>query len=152
MPSALAAPRNVRRRWLQQARVRCSQEESKQFQLNLKGAVRVNQSVGFCHNDLQYGNIMIYEETGQVTLIDYEYASFNPVVANHFSEMAADYHTSAPHVLEFTKYPGACENIKDNELLCLGYIRFTSFLDRLTPLICSGMKDNISCSAYVLLQ
>jgi choline/ethanolamine kinase len=29
----------------------------------------VDQRVGFCHNDLQYGNIMIYEETRQVTLI-----------------------------------------------------------------------------------
>jgi len=29
----------------------------------------INQSIGFCHNDLQYGNIMIYEETRQVTLI-----------------------------------------------------------------------------------
>jgi thiamine kinase-like enzyme len=29
----------------------------------------VDQTVGFCHNDLQYGNIMIYEETRQVTLI-----------------------------------------------------------------------------------
>jgi len=51
---------------------------------------------------------MIYEETRQVTLIDYEYASFNPIafdIANHFCEMAADYHTSTPHVLDFAKYP-----------------------------------------------
>ncbi|CAD6237962.1 unnamed protein product [Miscanthus lutarioriparius] len=69
----------------------------------------VEQSVGFCHNDLQYGNIMIYEETRQVTLIDYEYASFNPIafdIANHFCEMAADYHTATPHMLDFSKYPG----------------------------------------------
>ncbi|XP_066335329.1 probable choline kinase 2 [Miscanthus floridulus] len=68
----------------------------------------VEQSVGFCHNDLQYGNIMIYEETRQVTLIDYEYASFNPIafdIANHFCEMAADYHTATPHMLDFSKYP-----------------------------------------------
>ncbi|PVH39429.1 hypothetical protein PAHAL_5G499600 [Panicum hallii] len=106
-----------RLRWLEQARVRCSEEESKQFQLNKlgdeialleKALSGVIQSVGFCHNDLQYGNIMIYEETRQVTLIDYEYASFNPVafdIANHFCEMAADYHTSTPHVLDFAKYP-----------------------------------------------
>lgn len=25
--------------------------------------------IGFCHNDLQYGNIMIDEETRQVTII-----------------------------------------------------------------------------------
>lgn len=66
------------RRWLEEARGRCSEEESNQFQLNKLGdeiAVLektlsgVEQSVGFCHNDLQYGNIMIYEETRQVTLI-----------------------------------------------------------------------------------
>ena len=66
------------RRWLEQARVRCSEEESKQFQLNKlgdeitlleKAMSGVNQSVGFSRNDLQYGNIMIYEETRQVTLI-----------------------------------------------------------------------------------
>nr|CAB3471954.1 unnamed protein product [Digitaria exilis] len=104
-------------RWLEEARGRCSEEESRQFQLNEledeiaaleKALSGVDQSVGFCHNDLQYGNIMIYEETRQVTLIDYEYASFNPVafdIANHFCEMAADYHTATPHVLDFTKYP-----------------------------------------------
>lgn len=105
------------KRWLGEARDRCSQEESNQFQLNKLGdeisvlektLSGLQQSVGFCHNDLQYGNIMIYEETRQVTLIDYEYASFNPVafdIANHFCEMAADYHTATPHVLDFTKYP-----------------------------------------------
>ncbi|RLN36079.1 hypothetical protein C2845_PM03G30400 [Panicum miliaceum] len=58
--------------------------------------------------DAMYGNIMIYEETRQVTLIDYEYTSFNPVafdIANHFSEMSTDYHTSTPHVPDFAKYP-----------------------------------------------
>jgi choline/ethanolamine kinase len=40
---------------------------------------------------------------------DYEYASYNPVaydIANHFTEMAANYHTETPHVLDFSKYPG----------------------------------------------
>ncbi|XP_021310974.1 probable choline kinase 2 isoform X2 [Sorghum bicolor] len=106
------------RRWLEEARGRCSEQEFNQFQLDKLGdeiAVLektlsgVEQSVGFCHNDLQYGNIMIDEETRQVTLIDYEYASFNPIafdIANHFCEMAADYHTATPHELDFTKYPG----------------------------------------------
>lgn len=46
-----------------------------------------NQHVGFCHNDIQYGNIMIEEETWSITIIDYEYASYNPVAfdtVNHF--------------------------------------------------------------------
>lgn len=44
-----------------------------------------------------------------VCLQDYEYASFNPVaydIANHFCEMAADYHSEKPHVLDYSKYPG----------------------------------------------
>lgn len=40
---------------------------------------------------------------------DYEYASYNPVafdIANHFCEMAANYHTEEPHILDYNKYPG----------------------------------------------
>ncbi|KAF9682784.1 hypothetical protein SADUNF_Sadunf05G0144400 [Salix dunnii] len=65
--------------------------------------------IGFCHNDLQYGNIMLDEETRSITLIDYEYASFNPVaydLANHFCEMVANYHSETPHILDYSKYPG----------------------------------------------
>ncbi|CAD6333070.1 unnamed protein product [Miscanthus lutarioriparius] len=43
---------------------------------------------------------------------DYEYASFNPVaydMANHFCEMAADYHSEKPHVLDYNKYPDTDE-------------------------------------------
>ncbi|XBI25568.1 hypothetical protein VPH35_050475 [Triticum aestivum] len=106
------------RRWLEEARSRCSTEEARELRLETLGdeiaelenvLSGVDQRVVFCHNDLQYGNIMIYEETRQVTLIDYEYASFNPVafdIANHFCEMAADYHSDTPHVMDFTKYPG----------------------------------------------
>ncbi|VAH09801.1 unnamed protein product [Triticum turgidum subsp. durum] len=71
-----------------------------------------DQCIGFCHNDLQYGNIMIDEETKALTIIDYEYASFNPIafdIANHFCEMAADYHSEEPHVLDYTKYPDVDE-------------------------------------------
>ncbi|XP_022631829.1 probable choline kinase 2 isoform X2 [Vigna radiata var. radiata] len=67
------------------------------------------QEIGFCHNDLQYGNIMMDEDTRAITLIDYEYASYNPVaydLANHFCEMVANYHSDQPHVLDYTKYPG----------------------------------------------
>jgi thiamine kinase-like enzyme len=44
-----------------------------------------------------------------ILLQDYEYASFNPVaydIANHFCEMAADYHSPEPHILDYRKYPG----------------------------------------------
>ncbi|XP_068652277.1 probable choline kinase 2 isoform X2 [Aristolochia californica] len=103
--------------WLKVAQQLCSLEEAKQFQLDTmeeeidtleKELSHDNQTIGFCHNDLQYGNIMIDEETRTVTIIDYEYATFNPVaydIANHFCEMAADYHTETPHILDFSKYP-----------------------------------------------
>lgn len=66
------------RRWLEEARGRCSAEEAKEFRLETLGneiteledaLSGFDQRVVFCHNDLQYGNIMIYEETRQVTLI-----------------------------------------------------------------------------------
>lgn len=43
-----------------------------------------------------------------IRLIDYEYAGVNPValdIANHWCEYAADYHTEAPHVLDYIKFP-----------------------------------------------
>ncbi|KAG9456862.1 hypothetical protein H6P81_001370 [Aristolochia fimbriata] len=105
------------RSWLETAQEVCFPEEAKQFQLEImaeeidnleKKLSHDNQPIGFCHNDLQYGNIMIEEETKAVTIIDYEYATFNPVaydLANHFCEMAADYHSDTPHILDFNKYP-----------------------------------------------
>ncbi|PKA64500.1 choline/ethanolamine kinase [Apostasia shenzhenica] len=105
------------RNWLKGAQSFCSSEEAKEFQLetledeisalenSLSGG---DQRIGFCHNDLQYGNIMMDEKTRQITIIDYEYASFNPVaydIANHFCEMAANYHTDTPHVLDYSQYP-----------------------------------------------
>ncbi|KAL5707185.1 hypothetical protein ACHQM5_025267 [Ranunculus cassubicifolius] len=62
--------------------------------------------------DLQYGNIMIEEETRLLTIIDYEYAGYNPVafdLANHFCEMAADYHSETPHIMDYDKYPDSEE-------------------------------------------
>ncbi|KAJ4794815.1 Choline kinase family protein [Rhynchospora pubera] len=106
------------RSWAKEALNLCSAEEVKEFSLEkmeeeinmLEKALSSDcRRIGFCHNDLQYGNIMIDEETRQVTIIDYEYASFNPIafdIANHFCEMAANYHTDTPHILDFSKYPG----------------------------------------------
>lgn len=49
------------------------------------------------------------DDSPLLLLQDYEYASFNPVaydIANHFCEMAADYHSAEPHILDYNKYPG----------------------------------------------
>jgi len=66
------------RNWLKAAQSLCSSEEAKEFRLDtieeeinslenlLSGE---GQTIGFCHNDLQYGNIMIEEETKQITII-----------------------------------------------------------------------------------
>ncbi|KDP40567.1 hypothetical protein JCGZ_24566 [Jatropha curcas] len=118
----MPGPKNVRlwvrlRNWLKTARSVCSSEEAKSIRLDaveeeismLEKEFSGDQRIGFCHNDLQYGNIMIDEETRAITLIDYEYASYNPVafdIANHFCEMASNYHTDTPHIVDYNKYPG----------------------------------------------
>ncbi|KAK7391210.1 hypothetical protein VNO78_19622 [Psophocarpus tetragonolobus] len=105
------------RKWLGQAKSLCSPKDTKYFGLdNLDEEINIlekklsegYQEIGFCHNDLQYGNIMMDEETRLITIIDYEYASYNPIaydLANHFCEMVADYHSDTPHVLDYNKYP-----------------------------------------------
>ncbi|XP_057812206.1 probable choline kinase 2 [Salvia miltiorrhiza] len=104
------------RKWVKEANRVSSPQEAKKFRLDVLEAeisaleknLSSNDCIGFCHNDLQYGNIMMDEETRSITIIDYEYASYNPVsfdIANHFCEMAADYHTETPHVLDYSKYP-----------------------------------------------
>ncbi|XP_020965484.1 probable choline kinase 2 isoform X3 [Arachis ipaensis] len=108
---------DVLRKWLVEARKLASPEEVKMFHLDAmdneislleERLSTTHQKIGFCHNDLQYGNIMIDEETKSLTLIDYEYASYNPIaydIANHFCEMAANYHTETPHILNYKNYP-----------------------------------------------
>lgn len=70
----------------------------------------------FAHNDTQYGNILKLTsplrhdapEHHQIVVVDFEYASPNPVafdIANHFNEWTADYHSSTPHLLDPSWYP-----------------------------------------------
>ncbi|EFJ23622.1 hypothetical protein SELMODRAFT_103062 [Selaginella moellendorffii] len=106
------------RDWLQKAEKLCSPQSMQEFHMKrLESEIREAERtipepgdvIGFCHNDLQYGNIMHNDATDALTIIDYEYASYNPVafdIANHFCEMAADYHTESPHRLDYAKYPG----------------------------------------------
>lgn len=58
---------------------------------SLQAAIPPSAPTAFCHNDLLAGNIMLDEETGQVTLIDFEYGGKNFRgfdIANHFNEWA----------------------------------------------------------------
>lgn len=66
------------RHWLNEAKSLCSFEIAEEFRLDTleeeillleKELSRVDQQVAFCHNDLQYGNIMMNEETRSITLI-----------------------------------------------------------------------------------
>lgn len=105
------------RNWLSEAKRLCSPSKVEEFCLEIldeeidllqRELSKHSQPVGFCHNDLQYGNIMMDEDTSSITLIDYEYASYNPIaydIANHFCEMTADYHSETPHILDYTSYP-----------------------------------------------
>lgn len=56
----------------------CSTEEAAEFELSKIGeeinileneVSNDDQKIGFCHNDLQYGNIMMDEETKALTII-----------------------------------------------------------------------------------
>ncbi|KAL4459006.1 hypothetical protein ABPG75_013871 [Micractinium tetrahymenae] len=92
-------------------------------ELEAQIAARFPSWVGFCHNDLQYGNMLLFGAGGscssgnaggpsavdgqaaaavalgtavEVKLIDYEYSTLNDVafdVANHFCEWAYNYHS-----------------------------------------------------------
>ncbi|KAI4375177.1 hypothetical protein MLD38_013081 [Melastoma candidum] len=125
----IPGPRNVQlwdrmRSWLKEARALCSDRDTKDFGLHKleeeislleKALSREDEAIGFCHNDLQYGNIMMDEETRSITLIDYEYSSYNPIaydLANHFCEMAANYHSDTPHVLDHGLYPDYEERVR----------------------------------------
>ncbi|PPD98457.1 hypothetical protein GOBAR_DD04497 [Gossypium barbadense] len=99
----MPGPKNVLlwerlRTWLSQAKRFCSPSTAKEFGLDgleeeisilEKELTQGYQEIGFCHNDLQYGNIMMDEETRVITLIsnrvwanmygvEIPYSSFHP--------------------------------------------------------------------------
>lgn len=66
------------RKWLNEARRVSSPKEAKEFRLDdleaeisalEKNLCSNGQRIGFCHNDLQYGNIMMDEVTRSITII-----------------------------------------------------------------------------------
>ncbi|KAE8666604.1 putative choline kinase 1 [Hibiscus syriacus] len=107
------------RTWLSQAKKLCSPEAAKEFGLDaLRDEISIlekelsqgDQEIGFCHNDLQYALSVLVATIA--FFLDYEYASYNPVaydLANHFCEMAANYHSETPHILDYTIYPDSEE-------------------------------------------
>ncbi|OQR88381.1 choline/ethanolamine kinase, partial [Thraustotheca clavata] len=75
----------------------------------------------FCHNDLQYGNIMLSSKTNDVVFIDFEYSHYNPRgydLGNHFSEWCYDYHGETPEFGDFTKYP----SVEEQRAFCRAYL------------------------------
>ncbi|KAI8546020.1 hypothetical protein RHMOL_Rhmol07G0083200 [Rhododendron molle] len=106
------------RKWLNTAKSMCPSEEAEAFRLDAldeeisaleKTLSQDNQLIGFCHNDLQTTSIQSYNT------VAYD-------IANHFCEMAADYHTETPHILDYTKYPGLeeCQRFLRIYLSCSG--------------------------------
>lgn len=66
------------RTWLKEAKNLASPIEMDEYRLEVmedeinlleERLTRGDQEIGFCHNDLQYGNVMIDEETNAITII-----------------------------------------------------------------------------------
>ncbi|KAJ2156954.1 hypothetical protein GGF46_004848 [Coemansia sp. RSA 552] len=96
----------------------------------LRGLVEASGSpVVFTHNDLQYGNILRLEATGELIVIDFEYAGYSYRgfdVANHFCEWMADYHHDThPHLLDESRYPSRIQR----QGFLRTYVKAKAFLD-----------------------
>ncbi|KAJ1672184.1 hypothetical protein GGF38_000225 [Coemansia sp. RSA 25] len=88
-----------------------------------------NSPVVFAHDDLQYGNILRLEKTGELVVVDFEYAGYNYRgfdIANHFCEWMADYHHAEhPHVLVEDAYP----TLEQRKGFLRTYVKAKAFLD-----------------------
>ncbi|KAL5598949.1 uncharacterized protein BROUX77_005982 [Berkeleyomyces rouxiae] len=90
---------------------------------------RLQESLVFCHNDTQYGNILRIEPDNQkspllqpankhkqLAVIDFEYAAANVPgldIANHFTEWAYNYHDlTAPYKCNTEVYPTREEQLR----------------------------------------
>ncbi|KAJ2079498.1 hypothetical protein H4R24_003731 [Coemansia sp. RSA 988] len=101
-----------------------------QAAVKLRTLVEASESpVVFAHDDLQYGNILRLKDTGELVVVDFEYAGYNYRgfdIANHFCEWMADYyHPDHPHLLNENVYP----TFSEREGFLRTYIKAKSFLD-----------------------
>lgn len=85
----------------------------------------------FCHNDVQYGNLLRVhgDEHHSLAVIDFEYAGPNPRafdIANHFCEWMADYHKSPSHKLDPAFYP----SLKETNNFLEEYIYYGKIINR----------------------
>ncbi|RCH78909.1 hypothetical protein CU098_006445, partial [Rhizopus stolonifer] len=75
----------------------------------------LNSPIVFAHNDTQYGNVLRLAKTGELVVVDFEYAGYNPRgfdLANHFCEWMYDYHSDEPASMQFDKFPTYEEQIR----------------------------------------
>ncbi|KAJ2129619.1 hypothetical protein GGF48_002357 [Coemansia sp. RSA 921] len=90
---------------------------------------RVHSPIVFAHADLQYGNILRLKQTGELVVVDFEYAGYNYRgfdIANHFCEWMADYHRSSnPHLLDPSSYPTQ----EQQRGFLRTYVKSNAFLD-----------------------
>ncbi|KAG2223531.1 hypothetical protein INT45_000851 [Circinella minor] len=69
----------------------------------------------FAHNDTQYGNVLQLEKTGELVVVDFEYAGYNPRgfdIANHFCEWMYNYHGNNPASMDLEKFPNDEEQLR----------------------------------------
>ncbi|KAG0164679.1 hypothetical protein DFQ28_009585 [Apophysomyces sp. BC1034] len=67
------------------------------------------------HNDTQYGNVLRLESTGELVVVDFEYAGHNTRgydIANHFCEWMYDYHSDQPAAMQTDKFPTDEEQLR----------------------------------------
>ncbi|KAL0091650.1 kinase-like domain-containing protein [Phycomyces blakesleeanus] len=68
----------------------------------------IQSPIVFGHNDTQYGNILKLDTTGELVVIDFEYAGYNTrgyEIANHFCEWMYDYHSESPASMKVDAFP-----------------------------------------------
>eukprot|EP00005_Dracoamoeba_jomungandri_P007347 CAMPEP_0174266162 /NCGR_PEP_ID=MMETSP0439-20130205/29209_1 /TAXON_ID=0 /ORGANISM="Stereomyxa ramosa, Strain Chinc5" /LENGTH=422 /DNA_ID=CAMNT_0015352961 /DNA_START=49 /DNA_END=1317 /DNA_ORIENTATION=- len=69
---------------------------------------KLKSPIVFCHNDMQYGNLLLRKEDNKIVFVDYEYADFYPRgydFANHFQEWCYDYDGLTPYKIVPKDYP-----------------------------------------------